>query len=315
MKKIVNVLLVIVFISFFSFVFSVDQQIDRRQAAHMSKLQEQAKPYEQELAEILRNLQIRKDKIRSMAESGIVIFGFVPVSGDDIPEIKDLIDSHSYTPVIILDCSLDQAVLEDIISKSVKQGYELLPAWISYDDQKLERVEQIRAVLLEYGYEGEISCFIRQSFDTVENQNRLEEIGYQSFVLYSESLNSGITESGSPFISYGFLKEGSAVEEMINQIVSTVSYTVIAIDWSDIDYGVISSSDVDSLFVMADEKILSGELKYSSLSETFRTVINDSRRADIFRTEYEDYEKSQQDRIIELEAIISEIYSHWDRNE
>lgn len=315
MKKIVNVLLIIVFISFFSFVFVVDQQIDSRQAVHMSKLQEQAKPYEQELAEIRLELQNKKNKINRREEQAAVIFGFVPATGRDISEIKDAMEPYSYTPVIILDCSLEQAVLKDMISQAVKQGYELIPAWISYDEQMLERAEQIRTVLSEYGYERDLPFFIRQSFDTVENRNWLEAIGYYSFVSYSESLNSGITDSGSPFISYGFLKERGAAADMIDQIVSAASYTVIAIDWSDINNRVISFSDIAGLFTMADEKILSGELRYSALEDTFQSIINASRQEDILRTEYEEYEKKQQDRIKELEAIISEIYSHWDQKE
>ena len=313
MRKKGSVVFIIAIAVILAVTLIVQGQKEKRQTAYMTELKEEAKPYENELTEIRMELQNMKAKINEKPETSVITIGFVPTSGDDISKIKDLFDSYTYTPLIILDCSLEQETLMDIIAGASENGYEMIPSGMTFDDQVLENAVQIQTFLPEYGYEGAPSFFIRKVHDSEENRKMLEDKGYHSFVRYSDALKSGITDSGSSYITYGFVRGQSAISGTFSQIIAAASYTVIAIDFSDIENRLISLRDVAELLQTADEKTTSGEVQYVNMGELFQMVADDSDRADRLSEEYEQYEIKQQKRIEELEEKINEIYSHWDQ--
>ena len=78
-------------------------------------------PYEQEINDIRSELAQKQRAINTKEDASGILFGFVPASTANFAEIDKLAAKHSFTPVIILDCSQEKDVLMAILKKAVEK--------------------------------------------------------------------------------------------------------------------------------------------------------------------------------------------------
>lgn len=226
--------------------------------------------------------------------------------------VKELTEDYDFTPVIILDCSMDESVLRKIINKSVAEKYEIIAVGMTFDTNVLKRADTIKTLLTKYGDKQESAFFLRSICDTVENRDALKQHGYKNFVRYSESLTSEVDDSGVPCICYAFIKPSVVYSSLVSQISTICSYTVLTIDFSDIHSDDISKTDITELLTIIENQVSAEKLRYKNLTESFSDVVESEKLAQKRKEEYEQYKAEKQKRIDELEKIIDEIYSHRD---
>lgn len=299
-----TILLAVVFLC----LLAENRQQERRQAAQMRALQQQAQPYERELSELRQKLQMGSISQVQSEKSSLTV-GFVPGCREDVDTIASLMAPYSYTPLTILDCSLDWQTLEEIASAAAQKGFEIIPAGITFDEQVLAQAVQLRPLLPE----GSRDVFLlRHNWDTPENIAALTQAGYCRFSRYDENLQAGVDENGCPWVAYGFIRSSGAVIQLLNQVASAGSQVVLCIDFQNVNSGELPLPAVESFLKTVDESVSAESLRYSGLEQSFQAISQQAQQAELAASENARQEQQMQDRIQELEQIISQIYSHWD---
>ena len=315
MKKKGVIILTIFLMILLGVMLFLNEQQENRQAIHMKRLRKEAQPYEQEITAIRSELERLENGIKRVPEVSGGIIGFVPTSVDDIFTIKALTVGYEFTPLIILDCSMDETILRDIANQAVGGNCDLILAGMDLDEEVLKKADSIRAILPEYGYEKEVSFFLRYTCDTAENRKLLREHGYWNLVRYDMFLNFGIDDFDVPYISYGFLESTNPNYSYVSQIIDSHTYSVMTFDFSDINSGINGESVVREFLKIVNDQVSKGELLYMNISEVFHAVVKGEKSYQEQREEFEQYKIEKQKRIEELEEIVSEIYSQWDEYE
>lgn len=308
MKKVLCIVLSIIILACIGVILVLDKQQKDRQAAHIKELQKEARSYEKEIDQIRSEIEERKKEVESSSDVSGVIIGFVPTSVVDIEMIKEITAELQFTPLIVLDCALDEYMLQGIAQATIAEGYDLVLSGMTFDASVLEKADNIKTLVYEYGYDQEPTFFLEHACDTEENRNQLKQHGYKNMVRYSESFDSGTDDSGDPFISYEFISDSDADVNFISKVANAHSYIVMAFNFSDIYSGVIEKTDIAVFLGAIEQSVAVHVMKYTNLTEAFNAVVEKDRVA----KENEEYEIAQQQRIEELEKMISEIYSRWD---
>lgn len=312
MKKSLGIALIVFLVALMAVMMITDKQEQDRRETHIQELQKEARPYEFELNQIRSELQNREKEIKSTPDISSVIIGFVPTCADDIAVVKELTEDYDFTPIIILDCSMDESVLHKIINKSVAENYEMIAAGMTFDTNVLKRADTIKTLLTKYGDKQESAFFLRSICDTVGNREDLKQHGYKNLVRYSESLISEVDNSGVPCICYAFIKPSVVNSDLVSQVAAACSYTVLTFDFSDIHSGDIGKTDITELLTIIENQVSAGKLLYKNLTEAFNDVVELESLSQQHKEEYEQYKTEKQKRIDGLEEIIDEIYSHRD---
>lgn len=312
MKKCISVALVILLAALLGGLLLWEIQNESRRAAQTEQRQLEAQPYYEEMTAIRWELKRRESKIKITPNVSGVIIGFVPTSADDMASIREFTAGYGFTPLVILDCAREEADLQNIARISIEAGWDLMLAGITFDPTVLERADSIRALLPEYGDGTEPAFLLRHSFDTSENREALRRHGYQRLVRYSDSLIADVDESGTPYIAYGFVRTPNASSDLVSRLVSAHTLMTLVFDLADLAQGTIDETMVTDYLQAVDSRVSSGELVYTDLAEAFDAVAEGESLSRKRQEEFEQYKAEQQQRMDELEEIISEIYSRPD---
>lgn len=293
----------------FIWLLAENRQQERQQAAHIRSLQQQAQPYERELSQLRQRLQQGNRENQAALESSGLTVGFVPGCLEDVAAIETMMEPYAYTPLVILDCSLEWQTLEEIASDAMERGFAIIPAGITFDDQVLAQAVQLRSILPEGSRD---TFFLRDSCDTPENMDALTQSGFCRFSRYDENLQAGIDENDCPWVAYGFIRSSGKVIQLLNQVAAAGSRVVLCIDFQNVNSGELPLPAVESFLKTVDQSVAAGSLRYSGLEASFQALTQQAQQAALAASESARQEQQMQNRIQELEQIISEIYSHWD---
>lgn len=315
MKKILAIVFSILLLVLAGVMILQNKQQEDRRAEHMAQLVSEAKPYQKEIDAIRSELAKRENEIKVAPPVSSGIIGFLPTSAEDVSTVKELTAGYDFTPLMILDCAMDEEALQDIARMAINENFDLILAGMTFDQKVLKKADSLRAVLPEYGYEKEVSFFLRYPSDTKENREMLRQHGYQKLVVYSTTLDSGVNEQGVTYVSYGFAPSSDTDFNLITQTVAAHSYTVMIFDFADINSNKNGEAYVNRFLEIADNLVSNGEMQYTDIAAAFQAVAEADSTYKTRREEFEQYKLEQQKHIEELEKIISEIYSHWNEYE
>lgn len=292
--------------------FFVNHRQEQRQAAHMQQLQKEAMPYEQEINDIRSELAQKQRAINTKEDASGILFGFVPASADDFTEIDKLAAEHSFTPVIILDCSQEKDVLTAILKKAVEKDYEVVLAGLQFDESILQTADEMKDLLVQMDDTKSPAFLLRNNVNTEKNRNLLNEHGYTELILYDDSLKAGMQENGKPYICYGFFRQPGYYSDYISQVVTAHTMMLASFDFSTIQSGTLQISDIERFMTLTDDQKAANELRYVDLNSAFQAVADQNTTRQDQQEAYEKYEAEQEKLIQELEEKISAIYSRWD---
>lgn len=288
----------------------VNHRQTQRQAAHMQQLQQEAKPYEQEVSRIRTELQQQEDAASHAEAVTGLLFGFVPTAAADFDEIDALASAHAITPVVILDCALEKAALTTLWEAAAAKGYAVILAGFQLDEAVLQTAEEMKVLLSPEDAAAPV-FLLRGNADTKENRSLLKAHGFTELILYEESLQAGLLEDGTPYLCYGFFNSPSYYSSYISQLVAAHTVLLAAFDLSELQSGTFQVADIDHFLTMADERMAAGELRYVNLSDAFQAVADQNASEQRKQETFAEYKAAQEARIEALEEIISEIYSRW----
>ena len=119
-------------------------------------------------------------------------------------------------------------------------------------------------------------------------------------------------EFGAPYIAYGFVRSPNASSNLVSQLVAAHTLMTLVFDFADLAQGTIDETIVTDYLKAVDRWVSAGERVYTDLAEAFDAVAEGESLSRKRQEEFEQYKAEQQQRMDELEEIISEIYSRPD---
>lgn len=290
----------------------VNHRQEQRRAARMQQLQQEARPYEQELSRIRTELQQQEHAAKDAEEVTGLLFGFVPTGPADFDEIDVLASAHGITPVIILNCASEQAALTALWEAAAAKDYEVVLAAFRFDEAILQTADEMKAQLSQPEDTAAPVFLLRSDADTKENRSLFKAHGFTELIVYDEALQAGLLEDGTPYLCYGFFHSPSSYSSYISQLVSAQTMLLAAFDLSQLQGGTFQLEDIDHFLTMADARKAAGELRYVNLKDAFQTVADQNASQQRKQETLAEYKAAQEARIEALEETIGEIYSRWD---
>lgn len=311
MSKRIEIVVAVVLAAVLIVLFGFSYRQEQLRKEHLAALQKEAEPLEEELDFIEEDLKEREKEINDKMETSSIIPGFLPTSEQDIPVIEELVQGDDYTPVLILDCSMEMEEQKRILEKIKNKKYDIVLTGMEMNEKVWEQVGTIRDLLPAYGYDQNVNFLLRKSYDTPENLLKLQSLGFQSFSRYSDSIQNGVTDAGIPYLAYRFVRLYESGVGSINELVKAKAYMVLVFDFETIGKGTMTKKDVSNLLAYIQKLTEEDKLWYCDIREASEEQKKGEESSTARKNEYEAYEAAQQERIEELEEEIREIYSRW----
>lgn len=305
MKKILSSALIVLLALGLVVLLLWDHQSEQKRAADLNQLQRETMPYIQEITAIRQELKQRESEINVTSDVSGLIVGFVPTSREEVAVVKEISTEYSFAPLIVLDCAMDDASVQEIAHRTILEGLDLLLTGMSFDQAVLERADSVRTLLQECGYQKEPAFLLRNAFDTEGNLELLRQHGYRSLVRYDDSLGTGVDDFGVPHICYGFVRSSDASSGFISRIAAAHSHVLVLFSFADLNSKAISPAIITETLEAIEKQEAEGKLVYTTPEEAFSAVAEAKNLSRKRREEFEQYKAEQEKRIDELEEIIS----------
>lgn len=289
----------------------MNRQQERRGLAQMRALQQQAAPYEQEIRKIQSELDKREKAISANTDISGAVPCFEISSAKDIEVVKELSTGHTFTPTILLNCSLDKETLRDIIKASAAENYDFVLFIRSMGDDTLDTAAELQEMIAEYTTGWEPVALLRNPEDTQENRALLAQHGYQTLFRYRTDLDDG-TQDEMLYLPYGFILATTSSSRLTDTLVSAHTSMAICFDLDNLHDHTLAEKDITDCLSVLDKYVSEKALEYRDADTAFLVLAQKEGKTERAKAEFDRYAQQQKARIKELRDIVSEIYSHWD---
>ncbi|MCD8237799.1 MAG: hypothetical protein LUC92_00440 [Clostridiales bacterium] len=311
--SIICVVLSVLLAGFLAYMIYTDNQQQKSQTAVMEALQAEARPYENELTQLKRELSNLEDSVSYSSEDAEIMVGFVATGDSDIEYIKDKADTYNFSPVLILDCTLDMDIIEKII-ESADTSWEIMLYAPTFSEEMNDLVLSVLSYLEDAGREHTGVFFLRSDYSTDANIQLLlddEFIGYTSY--HESSPKAGQTEDGAVYFDYSYLNtSGTSVTSRLSSAYTGKSSIIVAFDMASINSGDLSETYVTSLLDTIEWYTEYDDCSFSTVAAVTEELSSvNSIEADN-QASYEKQAAEIQVRIDELEEIIDGIYDGYE---
>ncbi|MDO4341056.1 MAG: hypothetical protein Q4C91_23770 [Eubacteriales bacterium] len=274
-------------------------------------LQDEVAIYEAELNEIRSNLAERRVEIGESSDCGKVLVGYCVTSKVELALVNEHEEKYGFVPVIVLDCTMDEALLTELLAGMQGKDYEVMLTGTPYSAEVLNTADSVRELLPEYGFDDDVSFLLRGADDVIENLDELYEHGYSGLVRYDDSAKNGLTDKGVPFIAYNFISNNDQLSGGLDLVIQNKSAIIMVFDFNSMEDGKLSEADMTTALDDIQKQVSDETLVYSSAKEVLEQIRAGDDLEKVKKQEYEEYAAAQQERIDELEEKIHNIYSEW----
>ncbi|MCD7845178.1 MAG: hypothetical protein LUG57_04880 [Oscillospiraceae bacterium] len=291
------------------FMLNKDNRQTQEQAEQIETLREEARPYEKELQALAEELEDLEDAVSYASETAEFIVGFVVTDVSDLDYIQEKAAAYLFSPVLVLDCTMERTVIEEIVS-AANSSWELMlyaPDYLAgVNDQILDVADYLDSVGREYTG----VFFLREDYSSADSIQLLAEDGFVGYTSYhSDSPRAGQLEDGMVYFDYSYLStSGTSVASRLSALYSNKASMLVVLDMASINSGKLTEAYVISLFDRLQSYAENDDCSFSTVTEVVEELskINDIEAENQAGTEARAAEL--QERIAELEEIIQGIY-------
>lgn len=285
---------------------------EQKQMEQLHLLRTEVAPYEAELTNIRETMALLKKEKDSKKAISSVTIGFVPRSVEDVSKIRSEMKNRKMNIALLLDCSSEESLLKEILEEAEQDSFEYTFFASKADAKALEKANHLREFLQEKNSAQEYPFLLRLPDDSPGNLEILEENEYHFFIRFRNDYMAGILESGTPYLSYSFIRNDPMIANVVEEIIEAFTNSMIIFDYIDISSENMKESDITEVLNRIERYIKNEKLKSIPLTEQFVEIINKEDQVVEKNKAYEKYVEDKQKRIEELEVIIHEIYDRYE---
>lgn len=312
-RNIICAILCIVLAGALILLIYTENQKEKAQSAAIQAIQEEAAPYEKELQTLKNELSNLKDEASYSSESAEIMVGFVVSDASDLDYIAEKASTYDFSPVLIIDCTMEMDSIEEII-EAADDSWGIMLYASTFSDEVNEDVLSVMSYLEEEGKEHTGVFFLRSDYATESNVQMLKDDGFVGYTSYhSDSPTAGQTEDGTVYFDYSYLStSGTSVTSRLSAMYNNKASMVFAFDMGSINEGSLTEEYVTGLFDTLHSYAEKENCSFSTVADVVEELLEvNSIEADN-QTEYERQAAEIQTQIDELEDTINEIYDKLD---
>lgn len=287
---------------------------DKISSQNYSVLAQKAKPYEDELNQIRKDLSAAKFKSSYTNDTSNVIIAFNMSSVDDLTKITSYAERYKIEPAIVLDCNRGLSTIDEFLNHLKNTSYDIILTAEDYDDYVRKVTSTVRDKIAKYGLVDTKMFYLRRDMNTESTLQNLFYDGYRSYTVYiPQEITSGIDENGLAYLTYSNIANYNY--SMSGKIISFLNgkeSALFVFDMAALADGSMNEDTITSSLECLVEYEEAQQIEFSDVSETVKelTKLKDASDKDI--TDYYKYEEEQKVKIKELQQKISDIYSGRD---
>lgn len=284
---------------------------DRRMQAERLRLSEKIQPYQYQIEQIKQEQRAAEETFFRIHDRPRLIPGVRPVAPDDLGRITGFCEKRKLTPVLVLDCQLENCA--EIIDAASGWGGEVMLTASHMDRSVNETVREAAERVDEAGL-NRSDVFLLRSDDAKEGViNMLSEDGFSGFTVYNSAVDSGMREDGMVWFNYIFFRSTqNNLSNWISSLVSNSGALLVTVDMEFVNNGTLPEQSIDSLLNDIDGLVRQGQLSYADIAEVKREILLAEMDEDARSAAFEEYRAELQQRIDTLNGTIEEIYSEWE---
>lgn len=285
-----------------------NQQQEKEQTAALESLQDELEPYESELRELQADLNNLKYNISYTSEEAEILVGFVPSDVSDLSYIEEKSQTYDFTPILVLDCTMEMENVEAII-EAVEGDWEIMLFSPAFSEDINENVLSVLSLLEAENIEHSGVFLLRSDYSSTANIQLLADDGFIGYTNYNEDhLQIGQTEDGLIYFEYSYLTSSdTTVSSRLYSLYSSKSSMIVAFDMASINSGALPEAYVDALFDTMQAYTEYDDCTFSTVADVIQELSNVNSIEAENQAAYEEQAAQIQERIDELQEIIDGI--------
>lgn len=311
LKTIISCVIILLLVGVFAGLIYQNNLVDKVANSNYSALSKQAKPYEDELKNIRKEMAKTKSSLGYVDELSNIIIGFNMSSTDDLQTILSYATRYKIKPTIILDCDKGLATLDNLLDCLKYTGYDIILTGKNYDDYTSEVASTVRKKLSKYSLVDTKLFLLQRDMNTTANLERLFYDGYRGYTVYStQEILSGIDDKGLAYITYSNIsKVNYSMTDKIKYFISGREPALFIFELSALTKGTMSEDTIKLSLECLKEYEKAGQIIFSNATDTIKELVKLKDSAVKSTADYYKYEEEQNARIKELQQIIRNIYN------
>ncbi len=224
--------------------FYINNKQEKAQSVAIKAVLEEVQPYEDELQDLKNELSHMKYNGSYSSDEAEIMVGFVASGASDVNYINGKAEAYGFSPVLIIDCTMETDVIEDII-EAADESWEIMLYAPTFSEEVNENVLSVMSYLEEEGKEHTGVFFLRGNNSTDVNLQLLKDDGFIGYTRFSNTAEEGQNKDGTIYFDYTYMGDSDAsvadrITVMEGKVVTMYNnYTsmLIAFDMSSINTG------------------------------------------------------------------------------
>jgi len=308
-RNIVCIIVSILLACVVAFVAYRNNQKEKAQTDAIEALQEEAKPYEDELQALRSELDDLENSVAYVADEAGIMVGFVLSDVSDLSYIEDKAETYHFTPVLVFDCTMELSEIADF-TEAADENWEIMLYASTFSEERNDDVLSVLSYLETVGREQTGVFFLRTDYSSDENIQLLADDGFIGYTSYhSDTPLAGQTEDGLIYFDYSYLMaSGSSVTSRLASLYSRKSTMIVTFDMASIDSGALSEEYVVSLMDTLQNYSESGDCSFITTADAVQELSGVNAIESDNQAYYEERAAEIQEQIDDLEKTIAEIY-------
>lgn len=305
--KILCVVLAAVLVVLLVGVYISDEEKKQEFNAAYEEYEKKTEKYKTEAEALAQELSALKEEYIFYGDDTKLMIGFAVADTGDIPYIRQKANKYGFSPVIVLDCTMDSSKATAIIEAADKK-WEIMLYLPSFADDSVEKLSTAKSALEKAGRKDCGVAFCRIESIAEKELEMLESAGFLGYTVYNSSPLSGQSENG--MIYFDFSRITSAAMSVTDRLslcyVKSASMMYI-FDMASIESGAVNEEAVAVFMQSLADYAQKEKCGFATVSETVSALsqINAKKAEEAaFRAERI---KEIETRIEQLDAIIMEI--------
>ena len=285
-----------------------ERKQEQEKAIQTARQMEEVKPYENEIMEITEQMKEEKVRFSYLSDTARMLVGYRLYTPDDLVMIQRQAEEYGFSPVIVLDCSMESMELANLIASVADRGWEIMLTVSPVTETITETVSNVRETLGQYGL-SDTGVFLLKSGDySEETVEKLKDNGFQGYTCFSDAVINGCDENGMVYFEYWYVQKGDAsMETKLEQLTTDRKSMITVFDLQSMNMGLLSEKSITERLDLMKNYAGQEKMVYASVAEIVEELSDINAVQEQHQKEYEAYVEKQQEKIDELEGKIHKI--------
>ncbi|MCD8353599.1 MAG: CDP-glycerol glycerophosphotransferase family protein [Clostridiales bacterium] len=309
-RNIICAILCILLACGLGYLLYTNHQEQQAETAAIEAAVEEAKPYEQEMEELEAELEALENAVSYTSDAGDLMVGFLCSDTADLNYIAEKAETYQFPPVLVLDCTMEQTELEQLLG-AVEDEWEIVLYAPAFSEDVNDAVMSVFSYLRSIERKQTGVFLLRSDYSSESNIQLLLEDGFVGYTSYhSKAPEAGQTADGAVYFDYSYLSSsGTTVEDRLAALYNNKSAMLVVFETDSIGSDALPETYVTSLLDTMQAYTEQDDCAFSTVEKVVEELSGINALESDNQAAYEEQAAVLQQKIEQLEETIDEIYA------